>query len=924
MSFEKESFVKTLTNISINEKKYHFLEDLSFTEKSVMSFFYPLFDNDFWSKILNIYFVLKNNNFFSFWIINLFKFVNIRLNEDERLVLFSLFIFKSSYKISLSNSTLTSVNSDVFLNNVLDFYSHINIYFNLSDISISENEFKGVLFKIISYISERDKEIIESIKISVNGKTVIEYSLNLKNKINYLEEFETISNTPFKIVTIGFKKFLLGDCFFKVFEISTKNIKSNEFFEFKDNNYIFSLTQRSVYINFNDFFRVVRIVENNESFNIDRLEDLFFQKNEELQKKRLDIDLIKKENKENFLKDEFEIKMSNEDFIKNPNNFISNSLFSFFQEFLVKKNNKNFDDINSFLKNFKKISIIYLKKKKIKYYLPQDYYDYDEEDFISKKTSFINPNWDEISITELLLILKRKEISDIFDKNWKKLILFSNEELCNDNTKLVNKKMYLKIFLKICNNKTYNKYYVSVENKINVIEQETLVLQKLLSKIYLYLNFLTIKKMFLREEDPMYFPFFFDFRGRKYYRSKIGITQFKFSRYFYNYGVYCSEELNKASNPEIAPLLTKNSEILQKIKSILNLKEFPITHEIVFWCCISIGKIVVNKTKIEISTEEFLENAKNLILNPIKFKDVYDNIEFEHYKNLMLSLNENTVLKRFILKDATASFLQNLIRLLGYKNLDSLKYANLYSQNFWYDSYSYILNVWFSRNPSISPNILKYFTRKTIKKTVMTNPYSAVFLTAYQYFKDSVLEKFNYEIEIGDDVYKAFQNFYNFLENEMEKELFLNTSSTKIIDVFLELATKNKEIILESNDTKTNLIYYKIKEKTWDFIILVPEKNVKLRKTKKYKEVDSFNIDFRKISQSIRANIVHFADAILIRDIEKIYEKSLLSIHDCVLIDFLETTTFVLIANKAVKRNVFEDSLFRNENKDFFSWYIFI
>jgi hypothetical protein len=42
--------------------------------------------------------------------------------------------------------------------------------------------------------------------------------------------------------------------------------------------------------------------------------------------------------------------------------------------------------------------------------------------------------------------------------------------------------------------------------------------------------------------------------------------------------------------------------------------------------------------------------------------------------------NEN-IKKTCILKDATASFLQNLIRIVGYKNKESLKYANLYSES---------------------------------------------------------------------------------------------------------------------------------------------------------------------------------------------------------------------------------------------------
>jgi hypothetical protein len=70
-----------------------------------------------------------------------------------------------------------------------------------------------------------------------------------------------------------------------------------------------------------------------------------------------------------------------------------------------------------------------------------------------------------------------------------------------------------------------------------------------------------------------------------------------------------------------------------------------------------------------------------------------DLIEFSHYENILISLKDKNFKKRFLLKDATASFIQNLIRLLGYKNENSLKHANLHSKDKWYDTYSFILKM---------------------------------------------------------------------------------------------------------------------------------------------------------------------------------------------------------------------------------------
>lgn len=74
-----------------------------------------------------------------------------------------------------------------------------------------------------------------------------------------------------------------------------------------------------------------------------------------------------------------------------------------------------------------------------------------------------------------------------------------------------------------------------------------------------------------------------------------------------------------------------------------------------------------------------IKEGINRLKNKMEYKDTIDEIEYFHYKNIILSLNDKIVYKRVILKDATASFIQNLIRLRGYKDENSLKVANLYS-----------------------------------------------------------------------------------------------------------------------------------------------------------------------------------------------------------------------------------------------------
>jgi hypothetical protein len=71
--------------------------------------------------------------------------------------------------------------------------------------------------------------------------------------------------------------------------------------------------------------------------------------------------------------------------------------------------------------------------------------------------------------------------------------------------------------------------------------------------------------------------------------------------------------------------------------------------------------------------------------------------------------------------------------------------------------------------------------RKTVKKSIMTNPYSARYITAFEYFKEGVFEKFTIKIEYGDEYEISFKDFYNFIEENVEDQYFLENNSKNII-----------------------------------------------------------------------------------------------------------------------------------------------
>ena len=190
----------------------------------------------------------------------------------------------------------------------------------------------------------------------------------------------------------------------------------------------------------------------------------------------------------------------------------------------------------------------------------------------------------------------------------------------------------------------------------------------------------------------------------------------------------------------------------------------------------------------------------------------------------------------------------------------------------------------------------------------MTNPYSAKYLTAFQYFSEACKEHHNITVCFGSNEEIAFKDFYNYVSTKAE-DLFLEKRSSELVDYIntkLQGADVSTSLVLKSNDSRMNLIYFKLKTKTFDIVIRLPNGIFK-RITKKYEIPDETEIDYKKITQAVRANWVHYTDAILLRDINRHCESVLLSIHDCLLVDMLYVCEFIDIANQCASYPAFGD-----------------
>ena len=188
----------------------------------------------------------------------------------------------------------------------------------------------------------------------------------------------------------------------------------------------------------------------------------------------------------------------------------------------------------------------------------------------------------------------------------------------------------------------------------------------------------------------------------------------------------------------------------------------------------------------------------------------------------------------------------------------------------------------------------------------MTSAYEASLPTLLKYFEEDLFKEFG--VTIDDETYHTFIRFYKFIkENFKNNPNFIRNSSD--LDKQFKTALTNKEniTVVSRLDDESNLTYFKTQTKHFDFIIKI--KNDRKRIIKNYRYLSN-EIDNKKTLTALKANLVHFVDAMLIRDINTsvfYFSSSMyISIHDSFMVDFTEVSEFILLANKCINNDPFK------------------
>lgn len=319
-----------------------------------------------------------------------------------------------------------------------------------------------------------------------------------------------------------------------------------------------------------------------------------------------------------------------------------------------------------------------------------------------------------------------------------------------------------------------------------------------------------------------------------------------------------------------------------------------------------------------VSTEAFIKTGLNVLkkLNTEKNQykkelDIYDFLEVIQIKYILDNLYGQKIKKNIIIKDATASGYQHLIKILGYNSEYALKACNLDDENHWYDTYSIIIEQ-FKLNLAepLLKNYWKYIYRKSVKFTIMTDNYSSSFRTCFENFKSHV----NWEEKTWDEkenLKKIFTHFFSYLKNN-NKHCFFKNKTSHLYDI-----NENNRFKVSLNDGRADISYYMTTIKSFDIKI----------NSKRYTTQILFlteNIDKRKIRTASKTNITHSAEGEVTRRAYREWEHSLLTIHDCFLIDILEVDNFIERMNIIMNKSSFKDKELHNINKNLYSFYIVI
>lgn len=412
--------------------------------------------------------------------------------------------------------------------------------------------------------------------------------------------------------------------------------------------------------------------------------------------------------------------------------------------------------------------------------------------------------------------------------------------------------------------------------------------------------------------NGFYFTYYFDFRGRIYTDSVIGYTHNRFFRHIYHYGEYSAlelatyeERLTPAHYPYVEMVLQKSNlrNLWPQIDFTRKLNLYYIY--IIFF---ELGKLFkskfISQYKGRLEEKDFIEIGIEVFLYFSDWKLALDEqVEILAILDIFEDIAQQKYLKIPIFKDATASAIQILMLLLGSSTLEHYKICNLTEPCAWYDTYYYIIADFFTKHPAPSPDVLKYFTRSTLKKTIMTFNYEATYSTCWKDFRANANLPWDTEGRVYKHSEILFKQFYKYLTDIFDTKVFFLRPSEEILQVFKKEWADNKRFFfITSDEFIIYYDYYKIIKHRIDRIINNNRESIQWN-------VQTQEADTQKMFRALRANLIHSFDGLIVRQVTLELNYPIMTIHDSFGIDILAIPRLQEIAMNELQK-IFDTDFF--------------
>jgi hypothetical protein len=520
-----------------------------------------------------------------------------------------------------------------------------------------------------------------------------------------------------------------------------------------------------------------------------------------------------------------------------------------------------------------------------KYYVTTHHYSKTVELF---KTNFKSNR--AFKLTDIDYILKKINIELYVDDDYQRLL----KKTININKKDLIKKIKLNSFQ--INSLFANLTWTSkTKDKISTIQaQNSKYFDLLLYDFFSDYDF---------KDTPIFIPIFFDFRGRQYYYSKIGPTSSKIIRLAFFYGWVDQRDLLKNSGNFSLKYGSAISFFCKK-HGLLDNKNY---YEYYLWILIGIGKFYIDKKTYPIPVEAFIDAASQNFDSSV-LSDVGDILEVAHYRNILLDISKTKVKKRAIIKDATASVNQILMKKLGPLNRDSINYVNLGEVSEWYDTYLVCKDLFYKfvkNEPTIGDYHKRYlfdevFPRKLIKNPIMVIPYGAGNKLCWENYQKAVIEG-NLTIKKSKLLKTLFKAFCEFIREDVQSRFLFQKKSSSMVEELSMQFEASRKCVLKSKTGEADISYYKMKKASVDKKYRFNSENKRITKLLL---IPSEALDKRSFDLAAGANVVHFYDADELREIENDLGYSMITIHDSYLVEFTQCSKLIETKMAHYQKNI--------------------